>query len=108
MFTFSFGSAFAATQEQFADDYSATIGDQYFEALWAEIVKVTTDSSTVEVTGDVTWAIDKVVLAGFKAEAKALYVYYMLNTAEAYVTDATTLKNVVLNFDEVVLQSRKH
>ena len=100
MFTFSFGSAFAATaQETFADSYSTAIGDQYFEQTWADLVKVTADSDTVNVVADATYAVDKTVLAGLKTEAKAVYDDYMEKTAEAYITTATDLANTVLKLN---------
>ena len=90
MFTFSFGSAFAM------EDYTPSISDGYFETLWADYVKVTHDASgnvvdVVEIKGDnVNYNVDKAVVAGFKAEAKAAYDDYMdLETTTDYVaTDA--------------------
>ena len=99
MFTFSFGSAFATgmSQEDFEASYSTTLGDQYFELAWADLVKVTAGSETVNnVTTAATYPIDKTVLNGLKSEAKAVYDYYMIHTATAYVTDASTLANTVL------------
>ena len=65
MFTFSFGSAFAAFE------YSATIGDQYFEDIWEDMIEVTADSDTVTMYPN--YEVDKTVVAGFKAEVKAMY-----------------------------------
>ena len=99
MFTFSFGSAFAATQEQFADSYSTVISDQWFETLWEELVTVTGTNDTVAMSTDVeAWYIDKAVLAGLKTEAKATYDYYMQNVATDYITSVDDLKHVVFEY----------
>ncbi len=89
MFTFSFSSAFAAIA---AGDAPDTISDSYFENLWADFVKVTTDSETIAID---TYNVDKAVVAGFKTEAKAAYDAYM-QTATGYVTEADTFKGVIL------------
>ncbi len=92
MFTFSFSSAFAATpQEQFAENYSTTLGDQYFELLWNQFLDNTNVMADNE--GSTTWSIDKSVKAGLKAEAKVVYDYYMLNVATAYVTELDNATN---------------
>ena len=83
MFTFSFGSAFAM------EDYTSSISDGYFETLWANYVKVTNNSGG-DVVAIESYDVDKAVVAGFKAEAKAAYDDYMdLETTTDYVaTDA--------------------
>ena len=62
MFTFSFGSAFAMDAD--------TTSDSYFTTYWANYVKATAESTTVDVEG---YAVDKTVVAGFEKEAKAVY-----------------------------------
>ena len=79
MFTFSFSTAFAATE--FSEKYSATIGDAYFESLWETFV---TEQYSMTYAGG-TWALDSEVEAGLKAEAKAAYDYYMTNVATDYI-----------------------
>jgi len=98
MFTFSFSTAFAAN----GDNYSASIGDPSFESMWAEAVKVTADSDTIHLfTENKTcgMTVDKAVLAGLKAEAKAVYDYYMVYVVDGYLTTSAALLNDVLNFD---------
>ena len=62
MFTFSFGSAFAMDAD--------TTSDSYFTTYWANYVKATAESTTVDVEG---YAVDKTVVAGFEKEARAAY-----------------------------------
>lgn len=84
MFTFSFGSAFAFT----AGDAPDAISDGWFKTLWTDLVKVTSGDN-----GDVykllnTYDIDKSLLAGMEADAKAVYDAYM-SDATGYVTSET-------------------
>lgn len=83
MFTFSFGSAFAFT----AGDAPDAISDGWFKTLWTDLVKVTSGAN-----GDVyklfTYDIDKSLLAGMEADAKAVYDAYM-SDATGYVTSET-------------------
>ena len=62
MFTFSFGSAFAMDAD--------TTSDSYFTTYWANYVKATAESTTVDVEG---YAVDKTVVAGFEKDARAAY-----------------------------------
>ena len=90
MFTFSFGSAFAFT----AGDAPDAISDGWFKTLWTDLVKVTSGAN-----GDVykllnTYDIDKSLLAGMEADAKAVYDAYM-SEATDYVTAATTFTDII-------------
>ena len=85
MFTFSFGSAFAFT----AGDAPDAISDGWFKTLWTDLVKVTSGAN-----GDVykllsTYDIDKSLLAGMEADAKAVYDAYMSDATD-YVTTTST------------------
>ena len=75
MFTFSFGSAFAMDAD--------TTSDSYFTTYWANYVKATADSTTVNVEG---YAVDKTVVAGFEKEAKAVYDVWV-EQANSYMTN---------------------
>ena len=92
MFTFSFSTAFAGT---FNETYSTTISDEYFETLWKQFVEDTAAMCYKDGASYGTWAIDKEVKSGLKAEAKAIYDAYMAETASAYVTDLAGLKTVL-------------
>ena len=74
MFTFSFGSAFAMDAD--------TTSDSYFTTYWANYVKATAESTTVDVEG---YAVDKTVVAGFEKEAKAVYDVWV-EQANVYMT----------------------
>ena len=94
MFTFSFGSAFAAIQ---AGDAPDTISDGWFKTLWTDLVKVTsgTDGDVVKLGyqgGD--YAIDKSIVAGMEADAKVIYDAYM-NDATDYVTVQDDFKGII-------------
>ena len=86
MFTFSFGSAFAFE----AGDAPDNISDGYFETLWANYVKVTS-AETIAID---TYDVEKTIIAGFKAEAKAAYDEYMAD-ATAYVTEDTAFAGIL-------------
>ena len=90
MFTFSFGSAFAFT----AGDAPDAISDGWFKTLWTDLVKVTSGAN-----GDVyklsnTYDIDKSLLAGMEADAKAVYDAYMSDATD-YVTTTSTFEGII-------------
>ena len=90
MFTFSFGSAMAFT----AGDAPDAISDGWFKTLWTDLVKVTSGAN-----GDVykllnTYDIDKSLLAGMEADAKAVYDAYMSDATD-YVTTTSTFEGII-------------
>ena len=91
MFTFSFGSAFAAIT---AGDAPDTISDGWFKTLWTDLVKVTSapNGDVYKLSG--TYDIDKSLLAGMEADAKAVYDAYMSDATD-YVTTPSVFEGII-------------
>ena len=102
MFTFSFGSAFAFT----AGDAPDAISDGWFKTLWTDLVKVTSGAN-----GDVykllnTYDIDKSLLAGMEADAKAVYDAYMSDATD-YVTTTPVFEGIIFGTGDNLASSVK-
>ena len=102
MFTFSFGSAFAFT----TGDAPDAISDGWFKTLWTDLVKVTSGAN-----GDVykllnTYDIDKSLLAGMEADAKAVYDAYMSDATD-YVTTTPVFEGIIFGTGDNLASSVK-
>lgn len=102
MFTFSFGSAFAFT----AGDAPDAISDGWFKTLWTDLVKVTSapNGDVYKLSG--TYDIDKSLLAGMEADAKAVYDAYM-SDAKDYVTTPSVFEGIIFGTDTTLAKPVK-
>ena len=103
MFTFSFGSAFAAIT---AGDAPDTISDGWFKTLWTDLVKVTSapNGDVYKLSG--TYDIDKSLLAGMEADAKAVYDAYMSDATD-YVTTPSVFEGIIFGTDTTLAKPVK-